>query len=71
MDWKILGQSLSFYEYFILQIFNAKTGDVAYAPKETPHHFSILTDTAKAILLITPAGFETFFKEFSMCRARL
>ena len=34
--------------------------------KDVPHHFSLVTDTAKALLLITPAGIETFFKEFSV-----
>jgi len=41
--------------------FTAKAGELAYAPKEIPHHFSLVTDTAKALLLITPAGIETFF----------
>jgi quercetin dioxygenase-like cupin family protein len=45
--------------------FKAKAGEVAYAPKGTPHHFSLITDRAKALLLISPAGIETFFKEFS------
>lgn len=44
--------------------FIAQAGDVAFAPKEVPHHFSLVTETAKALLLITPPGFETFFKEF-------
>lgn len=44
--------------------FTANAGDVAYAPREIPHQFSLITDTARAALLITPAGMETFFKEF-------
>jgi len=34
-------------------------------PKNVPHSFNLVTDTAKALLLITPAGLETMFKEFS------
>jgi len=33
-------------------------------PKNVPHYFNLITDTAKALLLITPAGFEVFFREF-------
>jgi quercetin dioxygenase-like cupin family protein len=39
-------------------------GDLVVLPKEVPHSFNLVTDTAKALLLITPAGFETLFKEF-------
>lgn len=46
--------------------FTAKAGESAYAPKGIPHQFSLVTETAKALLLITPAGIEVFFKEFSV-----
>jgi quercetin dioxygenase-like cupin family protein len=46
--------------------FTAKAGELAYAPKKTPHQFALVTETAKALLLITPAGIETFFSEFSV-----
>src|SRR5687767_15364512 len=46
--------------------FIAKAGDVVYAPKDVAHQFSLVTETAKALLMITPAGIETFFKEFSI-----
>jgi quercetin dioxygenase-like cupin family protein len=39
-------------------------GEFIVLPKNIPHHFNLITDTAKALLLITPAGFEVFFKEF-------
>jgi len=39
-------------------------GELIVLPKEIPHSFNLKTDTAKALLLITPAGFETLFKEF-------
>ena len=46
--------------------FIAKAGDVVYVPKGAAHQFSLVTETAKALLMITPAGIETFFKEFSI-----
>jgi len=46
--------------------FKAKAGDLAFGPKGVPHQFSLVTETAKALLLIAPGGIETFFKEFSM-----
>jgi quercetin dioxygenase-like cupin family protein len=45
--------------------FTAKAGELAYVPKGTPHGFSLVSETAKALLIITPPGIETFFKEFS------
>ena len=44
--------------------FAAGAGDFIVLPKDMPHSFNLVTDTAKALLLITPAGFETVFKEF-------
>lgn len=44
--------------------FKAGVGELAVLPKNVPHYFNLVTDTAKALLLITPAGFETFFREF-------
>jgi mannose-6-phosphate isomerase-like protein (cupin superfamily) len=46
--------------------FNAGPGDVVFAPRNVPHHFNIISKTAKALLLINPAGLETIFKEFSV-----
>lgn len=46
--------------------FIAKAGETVYAPREVPHQFSLVTETAKALLLITPSGIETFFKEFGV-----
>jgi quercetin dioxygenase-like cupin family protein len=46
--------------------FIAGAGEVVYSPKNVPHHFNIISKTAKALLLISPAGIETFFKEFGV-----
>jgi len=44
----------------------AVAGDFIVLPKNVPHHFNLITETAKALLMITPAGFEVFFQEFGM-----
>ena len=44
--------------------YNATQGDFVVLPKGVPHQFKLVSDTAKALLLITPAGFEEFFREF-------
>lgn len=46
--------------------FIAKEGDVVFIHKGVPHQFKLVTETAKAMLLITPSGLESFFKEFSI-----
>lgn len=42
-------------------VFTAKAGDYVLMPKNIPHCFQVLTETAKAVLTIAPAGFENFF----------
>ena len=44
--------------------FTASAGDYVSAPRGIPHSFNLLSETAKALLIITPAGFETLFREF-------
>lgn len=39
-------------------------GEFIMLPKNVPHYFDLITETAKALMLITPAGFEVFFEEF-------
>jgi quercetin dioxygenase-like cupin family protein len=46
------------------QKIRAGAGELIVLPIGVPHCFNLVTDTAKALLLITPAGFETIFKEF-------
>lgn len=46
--------------------FRAQAGSLVVLPRELPHSFNLVSDTAKALLLITPAGFETLFKEFGI-----
>ncbi|MGZ8538910.1 MAG: cupin domain-containing protein, partial [Flavisolibacter sp.] len=42
----------------------AGAGEFVVLPRNVPHHFNLVTETAKALMIITPAGFEVFFKEF-------
>jgi quercetin dioxygenase-like cupin family protein len=44
--------------------FTAGAGELIVLPKMIPHCFNLVTETAKALLLITPAGMEIVFKEF-------
>ncbi len=44
----------------------AGAGEFVVLPKNVPHSFNLLTETAKALLLITPSGLEVIFKEFSI-----
>ena len=46
--------------------FVAKAGETVFAPRGIPHQFTLMTDTAKALLMISPAGMETFFREYSV-----
>lgn len=44
---------------------HARTGDYIHLPKNVPHTFQLLTDTAETLLVITPGGFEKMFIECS------
>ena len=44
--------------------FVVEAGGFIFLPKNVPHYFNLITDTAKALLHISPAGFEVFFQEF-------
>ena len=44
-------------------VFTAKAGDYVLMPKGIPHSFQVLTETAKAVLTIAPAGFENYFRD--------
>lgn len=44
------------------QVFTAKAGDYVLLPKGIPHTFQVLTESARTLLTISPAGFENFFR---------
>ena len=41
-------------------------GDFIFLPKGIPHALALISDTAKLILQVFPAGLETFFMELSV-----
>ncbi|MVM33538.1 cupin domain-containing protein [Spirosoma sp. HMF4905] len=49
-------------------VFIAKAGDYVLMPKGIPHTFQVLTETARTILTISPAGFENFFRHPSQAK---
>jgi quercetin dioxygenase-like cupin family protein len=40
-------------------------GDSAFAPRNIPHTFKILSSYVRALVYITPGGFEGYFREMS------
>jgi quercetin dioxygenase-like cupin family protein len=44
---------------------HAKTGDYVHLPKNVPHTFKLVSDTAETLLVITPGGFEDMFVQCS------
>lgn len=44
---------------------HTKPGDYIHLPKNVPHTFKLLSDTAETLLMITPGGFEEMFVECS------
>ena len=61
-----------FFFFFVIEFqagdkkLTAGAGELVVLPKMIPHSFNLVTDTAKALLLITPAGLEILFKEFGV-----
>lgn len=43
--------------------FHVGPGGYVFMPRDVPHSFRIVTESAKAILVITPGGFEAFFQK--------
>jgi quercetin dioxygenase-like cupin family protein len=41
----------------------AKRGDSVFLPRRIPHTFRIESETARALILVTPSGFENYFRE--------
>lgn len=44
---------------------HAKAGDYVHLPKNVPHTFKLVSDTAETLLVITPGGFEDMFVQCS------
>ncbi len=46
--------------------FHAMPGSLIYLPHGVPHQFQIHTEKARALMMVTPSGFEGYFKGFSV-----
>lgn len=46
-------------------VHRATAGDLVFLPRGLAHAFRIETERAKALILVTPAGFENYFRAFS------
>ena len=44
---------------------HAKAGDYVHLPKNVPHTFELVSNTAETLLVITPGGFEDMFVQCS------
>jgi quercetin dioxygenase-like cupin family protein len=44
----------------------AVPGTMVYLPRNVPHTFAVESEQARMLVLLTPAGFEGWFKEFSV-----
>lgn len=47
------------------KMLHARTGDLVFLPRGIPHTPSFIAENTRALLFITPAGFEKFFEELS------
>jgi quercetin dioxygenase-like cupin family protein len=47
------------------EIIDASAGDLIFLPKDIKHSWQAITDTAKVLIIIEPAGLEQFFMDFS------
>ena len=47
------------------RVATATAGEAAFLPRGRPHHFTVVSDEAHFLVIITPGGFERFFGEVS------
>ncbi len=47
------------------QVVEAGPGSFAFGPRDVPHRYTVLTPTARMLMLFSPAGFEGFIRETS------
>ena len=45
---------------------NGTAGTMVFLPRDVPHSFTIESDQSRMLILLTPAGLEGWFKEFSV-----
>jgi len=47
------------------QVITAPAGSFVYGPRDVPHTFTVSSDEARFLLVIEPAGFESFLRPLS------
>ena len=47
------------------ETFKARKGDWVFLPRNIQHSFQVQTDTAEVLILLSPGGFEDYFREMS------
>ena len=47
------------------EVIVAPAGSFVYGPRDVPHTFTVSSDEARFLLVVEPAGFESFLLEFS------
>jgi quercetin dioxygenase-like cupin family protein len=47
------------------QVITAAAGSFVYGPRDIPHTFAVSSDTARFLLVVEPAGFESFVRTLS------
>ena len=50
---------------------NAKPGTLVFLPRGIPHTFTIESEQARMLVLVTPSGLEGWFKEYSQIQEML
>jgi quercetin dioxygenase-like cupin family protein len=47
------------------EVYDVAAGGAIFLPRGVPHSFKIRSERARALILLSPAGFENWFREFS------
>ena len=47
------------------QVVSAPAGSFVFGPRDIPHTFTVVSDTARFLLVTEPAGFENFMRAFA------
>jgi quercetin dioxygenase-like cupin family protein len=47
------------------EVFNARSGDWVFLPRNIQHSFQVQTDQAEVLIHLSPGGFEDYFREMS------
>lgn len=51
--------------YFSDAVVELKPGDTVFLPRNLPHTYQVISEEARFLVLMAPAGFEEFFREIT------